>query len=39
VNSCGAAADIAAFYAIRVPPPGTAPTLMVISADAKGIVK
>jgi cell division septum initiation protein DivIVA len=31
-----AAADIAAFYAARVPVPATAPTLLVISADAKG---
>ena len=33
-----AASDIAAFYAARVPVPCTAPTLLVISADAKGIV-
>jgi hypothetical protein len=33
-----AATDIAAFYAARVPVPCTAPTLLVISADAKGIV-
>jgi len=33
-----AAADIAAFYAGRVPVPCTASTLLVISADAKGIV-
>ena len=33
-----AAADIAAFYAARVLVPRTAPTLLVISADAKGIV-
>ena len=33
-----AAADIAAFYATRVPVPCTASTLLVISADAKGIV-
>jgi hypothetical protein len=33
-----AAADIAAFYAARVPVPATASTLLVISADAKGIV-
>jgi hypothetical protein len=33
-----AAADIAAFYAARVPVPCTAGTLLVISADAKGIV-
>jgi hypothetical protein len=32
-----AAADIAAFYAARVPVPCTASTLLVISADAKGI--
>ena len=34
----GAACDIAAFYAARVPVPCTASTLLVISADAKGIV-
>jgi hypothetical protein len=34
----GAAGDIAAFYAARVPVPCTASTLLVISADAKGIV-
>jgi hypothetical protein len=33
-----AACDIAAFYAARVPMPCTASTLLVISADAKGIV-
>ncbi|MGH3225737.1 MAG: ISKra4 family transposase [Streptosporangiaceae bacterium] len=33
-----AAADIAAFYAACVPVPCTASTLLVISADAKGIV-
>jgi hypothetical protein len=33
-----AAGDIAAFYDARVPVPCTAPTLLVISADAKGIV-
>ena len=33
-----AACDIAAFYAARVPVPCTAPALLVISADAKGIV-
>jgi hypothetical protein len=33
-----AAGDIAAFYAARVPVPCTASTLLVISADAKGIV-
>jgi hypothetical protein len=33
-----AAGDIAAFYAARVPMPCTASTLLVISADAKGIV-
>ena len=33
-----AAADIAAFYAARVPVPCTVSTLLVISADAKGIV-
>jgi hypothetical protein len=33
-----AAADITAFYAARVPVPCTASTLLVISADAKGIV-
>jgi hypothetical protein len=34
----GAAADIGAFYAARVPGPCTAATLLVLSADAKGIV-
>jgi hypothetical protein len=34
----GAACDIAAFYAARVTVPCTASTLLVISADAKGIV-
>jgi len=33
-----AAGDITAFYAARVPVPCTASTLLVISADAKGIV-
>jgi hypothetical protein len=33
-----AAGDIAAFYAARVPVPCTASTLLVISADSKGIV-
>jgi hypothetical protein len=33
-----AAGDIAAFYAARVPVPCTVSTLLVISADAKGIV-
>ena len=33
-----AAADITAFYAARAPVPCTASTLLVISADAKGIV-
>jgi hypothetical protein len=33
-----AAADIAAFYAARVPVPCTAATLLVMSADSKGIV-
>jgi len=33
-----AARDIAAFYAARIPVPSTAPALLVISADAKGIV-
>jgi hypothetical protein len=33
-----AASDIAAFYAARVPVPCTASTLLVLSADAKGIV-
>jgi hypothetical protein len=33
-----AAADIAAFYAARIPVPCTASTLLVISADSKGIV-
>jgi hypothetical protein len=34
----GAAADIPAFYAARVPEPCTPPTLLVLSADCKGIV-
>jgi hypothetical protein len=34
----GAAADIPAFYAARVPEPCTTATLLVISADCKGIV-
>jgi len=34
----GAAADIPAFYAARVPEPCTAETLLVLSADCKGIV-
>jgi hypothetical protein len=33
-----AAGDIAAFYAARIPVPATAGTLLVISADAQGIV-
>ena len=33
-----AAADIPAFYAARVPEPCTPPTLVVLSADCKGIV-
>jgi len=33
-----AAGDIAAFYAARVPVPCTASTLLVISADGKGVV-
>ena len=33
-----AAGDIAAFYAARIPVPCTGPALLVISADAKGIV-
>ena len=33
-----AARDITAFYAARTPMPCTAATLLVISADAKGIV-
>ena len=33
-----AAGDIAAFYAARIPMPCTASTLLVISADGKGIV-
>ena len=33
-----AAGDIAAFYAARVPMPCTASTLLVISADSKGVV-
>jgi hypothetical protein len=31
-----AAADIAAFYAARIPVPCTASTLLVVSADSKG---
>ena len=34
----GAAADIPAFYAARIPEPCTAETLLVLSADCKGIV-
>jgi hypothetical protein len=34
----GAAADIPAFYAARIPKPCTPRTLVVISADSKGIV-
>ena len=34
----GAAADIPAFYAARIPEPCTAETLVVLSADCKGIV-
>ena len=34
----GAAADIAAFYAARIPEPCTPETLLVLSADCKGIV-
>ena len=34
----GAAADIPAFYAARIPEPCTPPTLLVLSADCKGIV-
>jgi hypothetical protein len=34
----GAAADILAFYAARVPEPCTSETLVVLSADCKGIV-
>jgi hypothetical protein len=33
-----AAGDIAAFYAARIPMPCTASTLLVISADSKGVV-
>jgi hypothetical protein len=33
-----AAADIPAFYAARIPEPCTSPTLVVLSADCKGIV-
>jgi hypothetical protein len=33
-----AAADIAAFYAARIPVPCTASTLLVLSADSKGVV-
>ena len=34
----GAAADIPAFYAARIPDPCTFRTLLVLSADSKGIV-
>jgi hypothetical protein len=34
----GAAADIPAFYAARVPQPCTSSTLLIMSADCKGIV-
>jgi len=34
----GAAADIPAFYAARVPEPCTPETLLILSADGKGIV-
>ena len=34
----GAAAGIPAFYAARIPEPCTSPTLVVLSADCKGIV-
>ena len=34
----GAAADIPAFYAARIPEPCTSPTPVVLSADCKGIV-
>jgi hypothetical protein len=34
----GAAADIPAFYAARIPEPCTSPTLLALSADCKGIV-
>jgi hypothetical protein len=37
-SAVSAAADIPAFYAARVPGPRTAEALLVISADAKGIV-
>jgi hypothetical protein len=37
-QAVASAADIAAFYAARIPVPCTASTLLVISADAKGIV-
>ncbi len=33
-----AAGDIAAFYSARIPMPATASTLLVLSADAKGVV-
>ncbi len=33
-----AAADVPAFYAARIPEPCTPPTLLVLSADCKGIV-
>src|SRR5258708_817085 len=34
----GAAADIPAFYAARIPEPCTPGTLLIMSADCKGIV-
>ncbi len=34
----GAAADIPAFYAARIPEPCTSATLLILSADCKGIV-
>ena len=37
-SAVNAAADIPAFYAARIPEPCTSRTLMVLSADSKGIV-
>jgi hypothetical protein len=34
-----AASDITAFYAARIPMPATAKTLLVLSADAKGVMR
>ncbi|QIS23408.1 hypothetical protein [Nocardia terpenica] len=35
---CAAAVDIDDFYATRIPPPATRETLLVLTADSKGIV-